>query len=226
MIEFSALDMLLMNYAAGTLNPAEQLIVAAHVALNVEGRRRLARFEALGGRMMEKEPPAKMKDGCLDGVMQKIKSAQSAPEKKEPCAAAEKTVHGLCIPQSIYEMMSGHCLEKTVCWKQVTDGVETFNVRVAMRFPCSRKLRLLHVAPNRATPAHRHRGREITVVLDGEYHDEYGTYRRGDIVIINDPRVVHTPAAGPHGCLCLVLTDSPLRFANPFTQIYNFFLRI
>jgi putative transcriptional regulator len=66
----------------------------------------------------------------------------------------------------------------------------------------------------------------MTLVLAGGFSDESGHFVRGDVAEA-DPSVNHQPVADPgEDCLCLAVTDAPLRLTGPFGRLLNPFLRI
>ncbi len=72
--------------------------------------------------------------------------------------------------------------------------------------------RLLYIPPGQGVPDHGHNGLELTLVLQGSFTDETGSFGTGDLEIA-DQTLDHTPVAGPDApCICLAATDAPLRF--------------
>jgi putative transcriptional regulator len=217
----SQLDMLLMNYAAGSLAPQESLIVAAHLTLNAEARRKVSRYEAAGGRLMCETEPAAMDDGCLTATLSRIEKKPPVPVQKREASAAPD----LNIPAAVYALISGFCLSDPRCWSQVSRGFAKMDLRLCPA-PTQKRLRLIKLEPKTAAPPHSHPRTEITVVLHGSFRDQTGQYKKGDIVIINDPRFIHQPVATDEGCVCLTLTEAPLRFQDPFQRFMNAFWRV
>jgi putative transcriptional regulator len=87
------------------------------------------------------------------------------------------------------------------------------------------RTRLIRLRAGRAVPRHPHGGQELTVVLEGAFHDGIGAYAVGDLAIA-DPHVEHQPRAlGDEDCLCLAVTDAPLRLTGRFSRFLNPFLR-
>ncbi len=75
-------------------------------------------------------------------------------------------------------------------------------------------------------PVHTHEGTELTLVLAGAFSDAHGHFLRGDVAEA-DASVEHQPVADPgEDCLCLAVTDAPLRLTGPFGRLLNPFLRI
>ena len=84
---------------------------------------------------------------------------------------------------------------------------------------------LIRVRAGRMVPQHTHEGNELTVVLRGAFHDETGHYVRGDLAIA-DASVDHRPIADEgEDCLCLAVTDAPLRLTGRFGRFLNPFIR-
>ena len=195
-----ALDKMLLNYAAGMLSAEESLLVAALSALDPGARRRVARYEALGGCVLEDEAPAAV--GCLEAVLKKIDTCCDVEQCPPPS-----------LPEPLARLLAGCTRDDQACWGRARGGIARIELRIT---PSPRaRLTLMRVAPNTAVPAHSHGGTEITLVLDGGYSDAFGEYRRGDVSIVADAHVVHSPRSGPNGCLSLVYCDGPLRFTNP-----------
>lgn len=70
---------------------------------------------------------------------------------------------------------------------------------------------LMRLDPGQTVPAHNHTALEATVVLEGEFEDGHGVYRRGDLVL-GPPGMRHQPAAhGEHRCVCFVAKE-PIPF--------------
>jgi putative transcriptional regulator len=208
------LDGLLLAYAAGNLGTHESLVVATLLALNENARQKVARYEALGGRVLEEESPVVMQGACLDRLMQRIETSASAHCPPAPPRHAD-------IPDPLFSLLCACDAGGAGVWRR--DGVvERMALRVApaertaaRASPARRHLFLMKIPPHRAVAAHRHSGVEVTLVLEGDYSDAFGHYKKGDIAVIDGPQLVHTPVAGARGCLCLVLTHGPLRFVTP-----------
>ena len=62
-------------------------------------------------------------------------------------------------------------------------------------------------------PNHGHSGMELTVVLSGAFKDSTGEYGAGDFQEIHQEGIEHAPIVRTNEeCICLVVTDSPLKF--------------
>ncbi|HYD17904.1 MAG TPA: ChrR family anti-sigma-E factor [Patescibacteria group bacterium] len=221
-----SLDMLLMRHAARRLGPHESLLVSAAAALNGTIRQRIAQYEAHGAQLMCEEQ-AQLAAKCLDSVMARI----HAPKDEAPAPCADKTKPcppspDLFIPDVVHGMISAVCAQKQKQWTRATHGILRIDLNVREQTPVQKFLKLMKMGPQFRTPRHTHSGTEITLVLHGSFSDEFGSWKKGDIVILTDPRVAHQPVAGEEGCVCLTLTESPLRFENPVTRMINTYFRV
>ncbi len=219
-------ETLLMRYAAGVLPPYESMLMAAYLTVSEDARQRMASFEAAGGRMIENVEPVSVTQTCLNNILAMTQPQQRpCDETKGPCPDALQD-SDCTIPKLLRKLVDAHCPQQKLDWEHVTPGIAKIDITLCRSEPRSRRLRLLRLAPHQTTPTHYHFGTEITLVLEGGYSDETGHYRRGDMVIVTDPALHHSPRAMDSGCTCLTLTEAPLRFDNMFVQLFNIFRRI
>ena len=78
---------------------------------------------------------------------------------------------------------------------------------------------LLHIDAGGEIPEHTHTGFEVTLLLDGEFTDEEGSYVPGDF-IWQDGRHQHTPLT-KEGCLCFTVVSSALHFNKGLSKLLN-----
>lgn len=78
---------------------------------------------------------------------------------------------------------------------------------------------LLHIDPSGTVPAHTHKGFELTLLLDGSFEDELGTYTKGDFIWLNKSHT-HTPET-QDGCLCYTVSSNALQFTKGLARILN-----
>ncbi len=224
MIDLASLEIMLMHYAAGGLPPAEALMVAAHLSLNPSARAKVSAYKAVGAGMVCSEEPSPVSDECLKSVLARI-DAPKCEEKPACHAHLKKRAEQLDIPFPIFSVLSVACDHDRWAWRNIADGVDIIDVSI-----CKQKIgrsegyiRLMRIAPETRAARHGHDGIEITVVLNGTYVDETGHYRAGDIIIFRkNQELTHAPASGKDGCVCLVMSEKPLRFTNPLQRFLNF----
>lgn len=78
---------------------------------------------------------------------------------------------------------------------------------------------LLHIEPGGGVPEHTHKGFELTVLLEGSFHDENGTYEKGDFIML-DGSVKHHPVS-ENGCLCFTVANDALHFTQGINKLLN-----
>jgi len=221
MIDFSLLDMLLMQYAAGGLTPSEALMVASHAALNPQARRKIAAYEALGGQMLCENEIRDVTPDCLDKIMARIDN----PCTETPCREAALAVlaEDTGLRDEIRALLNAHCKTRQRSWTPIANGIDVIYLQVSA--PRRHRLRLVRLAGGCQVPPHRHPDLEITLVLEGGFSDASGHYTVGDMLVIDDPAYVHAPKADAGGCTCLTLMEAPLRFQSRMVGILNLFKR-
>lgn len=205
-------DDILMAYSAGALPEAFSLMVAAHVSLCDTCRAQLESFDAIGGAVLDGDS-VPVSDASLAATMAMI--ASSKPELKPGRSSAS----GI-LPQPLQDYVGGGL--EAVKWRSVGMGVKQAIL------PTSRDAtaRLLFIPAGAAMPDHGHRGLEMTMVLQGAFSDEDDRFARGDVETA-DTNVHHTPVADiSEDCICLAVTDAPLKFRGLLPRLAQPFLRI
>ncbi|SIS66705.1 ChrR family anti-sigma-E factor [Phaeovulum vinaykumarii] len=203
-------DALMMEYAAGTLPEGFALVVATHISMCDECRARLHAFEAVGGALLDSAPTCEMGEGALARVMAGLDARparspapvapQSRPQPRPPARP-----RGL-LPEPLAGYVGGGI--GSVRWKPLGLGVRTAVIPTGG----SATARLLYIPAGESVPDHGHRGRELTLVLQGAFADAEGRFGPGDIECAGT-EVEHTPVAEPgQDCICLAATDALLRF--------------
>jgi putative transcriptional regulator len=218
MMEQLAQDELLLAHAAGRLPEPVALAVATHLALSPDARARYARYEALGGVLLDRlEPEAIATDGWerLAARLDEKEEEEIAPPPPKP-----PTDHGrLLLPRPLRDYV-GEPLDR-LKWRRYGPLAEA---ELKLGTPGYRTS-LIRMRAGGMAPKHTHEGQEITVVIEGAFSDALGHYRRGDLVIA-DSRVDHRPKADEdRDCLCLAVADAPLRLTGRLGWLLNPFIR-
>lgn len=210
-------DDLLIAYAAGSQAEPLALIVATHLALCPRCRREVARLEDLGGVLLEAQEAEALHEGSLERVLARLDAA--APEAPAQ-PFHERAQVDPRIPRPLRDYL-GAGLEQLE-WKSHR-GLD--EAELLPEFPDFRT-RLMRIKSGTAMPAHTHEGTELTLVLAGGFSDQHGHFLRGDVAEA-DASVDHKPVADlGEDCICLAVTDGPLRLTGPFGRLINPFLRI
>lgn len=212
-------DELLTAYAAGSLDEASNLFVASHLTLCPECRRRAAMMDEVGGVLLDDIAPVEMSAGALSAVL----SRAEAPANDEPAslAVARRSVFGAELPAPMRRYYG--CDLDGIVWQRQGGGVSV--ARVPGIGDGSHAF-MLKVEAGRAVPQHTHRGNELVMVLKGAYSDAAGRFGRGDVELA-DGDVDHQPKAeSGEDCICLAVTDAPLKFTGSLGWLLNLFVKM
>ncbi|MDB5587280.1 MAG: Transcriptional activator ChrR [Devosia sp.] len=195
-------DDLLVSYAAGALSEGWSIAVATHLALCPDCRRRAAVADAVGGAMLDDLDAAPSEDRSWQAVRARLTSG-SEPEKSHPVASPQT------LPQPLRDYVGGDL--NGVRWQALGKGASQLRIKTADR---ATQVRLLRIPAGKPVPEHTHGGRELTLVLTGSFRDGDTIFARGDIEDA-DASLTHQPIATPEAdCICLAVTDAPLRFSS------------
>ncbi|MES0862291.1 ChrR family anti-sigma-E factor [Ruegeria sp. SCPT10] len=206
-------DDLLMAYAAGTLPEAFDLMVATHLSLCDHCRARAESFDAVGGHVLEDQSDSiGMSDTSLAATMALIAQGAPTPKPAKPGCAV--------LPTPLQDYVGGTVDD--IQWKSIGMGVK----QAILPTSKDATARLLFIPAGVAVPDHGHHGTELTMVLQGAFSDEVDRFARGDVEIA-DEDLEHTPVADmSEDCICLAVTDAPLKFNKLMPRLFQPFLRI
>lgn len=209
-------DELLLDYAAGSLAEGWSLAVATHLALCPACRRRLKGMEAAAGMLLEtlpNEPETVAGTDAASWEQMKIRmqgddrGAAIAATTAEPNPATAPQAPMLPEPLRSYLGGDGANLK----WRPLGRGAYHIPIRTR---DGETSVRLLRIPAGKPVPEHSHGGRELTLVLAGSFRDEEGEFHRGDIEDA-DETLMHQPIANEgEDCICLAVTDAPLKFRS------------
>lgn len=220
MVRHHPAEDLLIDYATGALGEAEGLVVATHLALCPDCRATVAAYEAMGGAMLDTIEPEAVGGDLLDRVMARLDDLPPAPTRQAAARLAVVAGGGTpLIPQPLRGYLGGDLGD--VAWKPVMRGLDEHRIAC----PGEAKVRLMRIRAGVSMPRHTHKGREMTLVLAGGFTDDTGHYLRGDLSQ-TDGTVDHVPTADDDGdCVCVAVTDAPLRLTGPIGRLFNPFIR-
>lgn len=202
---------LIFNYATGRLPEAFNLAVATHISMCDACRSAAEAYDVVGGQVLEQQDHVAVQDDSFSKTMALIKSgSQTFVETEKP-----KTD----VPSPLYDYIGGSL--KDVKWTSIGMGAKQCILRTSEQATA----RLLYIPAGQAMPHHSHAGTELTLVLQGAFEDEINRFNAGDIEIA-DQHVHHTPTViGDQDCICLAVTDAPLKFDKLLHRVVQPFLK-
>lgn len=209
-------DELLFDYANGALEEGWSIAVATHLALCPSCRKRLSAMEAAGGMMLEAieiEPAgASIEDFSWEAMRARIDNA--APVVSVPAPTKYSSDKAVSLPEPLRTYIGGD-VDK-VKWKPLGLGAYHYPIKISDQ---DISVRLLRIPAGKPVPEHTHGGRELTLVLKGSFSDVSGRFGPGDFEE-TDESVDHQPIADPgEDCICLAVTDAPLRFKSRIVRM-------
>lgn len=211
----------LLDYALGHLPEAWALSVATHLTFCPVCRRKVADYERMAGAALAEAGPAAVGAGSLEAVLARLDMAGDEDRSADVPTPVEPPVllDGVPLPLPLRRYLAA---DRDMVWRRVMSGLDEIRLPVGEG---QQKAVLLRIQPGRAMPWHTHRGEEMTVVLDGGFVDASGAFRRGDCALL-DGEVDHRPVAmDDRACICLAVTDAPLKLTGPVGRWLNPLIR-
>lgn len=220
-------DELLLDYAAGNLSEGWSIAVATHLALCPSCRRTLEAMEGAAGALLDKvvsDHPVTTSewDALRARITCEAPAAMTAPSsvKAKPAASAGQGVANI-IPEPLRSYLGGDV--ETLKWQALGRGAYQIRIPTADR---ATQVRLLKIPAGKPVPEHTHEGRELTLVLAGSFRDGDEVFARGDLEEA-DGSLLHTPTATEgEDCICLAVTEAPLKFSSWIVRMIQPILRI
>ncbi|MBI1239410.1 MAG: anti-sigma factor [Alphaproteobacteria bacterium] len=183
----------LIDYASGSASEAVSLLVATHLALCPVCRHDVAALETVGSQALE---PA----GAEPAPMAILPASVPHAEAKRPAVGGD-----MLFPEPLRSYLGR--TDEGLPWSRPLIGPAEVVIPVGDE---RASVKLLRIRAGRAMPRHTHEGNELTLVLQGNFRDQGGLYRRGDVACA-DALIDHTPRAGSEAdCICLAVVDAPL----------------
>jgi putative transcriptional regulator len=207
----------LLDYVAGSMAEPMALLVATHLALCPRCRREANELEELGGALFEELEPAPFVEDGLARVFARLeRQDEEVDDLALPLGAAGEPD----LPEPLRSCIGGPLA--SLSWRRLGPlGQAT----LLPHYP-GMTTRLLSIRAETAMPRHTHEGGELTLVLRGAFHDTTGHYLRGDVAEA-DSEVDHRPIVDEGAdCLCLAVTDAPLKLTGRLGRLVNPFVRL
>ena len=201
-----------MAYASGNLAEGFSIAVAAHVSMCDHCRSRLESYDAVGGALLERDIDDEVGQNAFSKTLERIQITQQVmtPKRKQLSD----------FPEPLTDYVGSRLTD--IKWQPLGMGVK----QAVLETSADAKARLLFIPAGAQMPDHSHRGLELTLVLDGAFADENDYFARGDIEIA-DGSTNHTPVAmDGKPCICLTVTEAPLKFRKIFHRLIQPLMRI
>jgi len=194
---------IITDYAAGKLSPAKHIMVACQSEISDAVAQRIAFQEGLAASMLEQGTSEPLSPLFMGNALAAL------PQQTHNHPPAAPAPSGGLAPQSLRHML-GHGL-KDMQWKSMVPGVAVHDVLGNRHTKDGDRLYLLKAKGGMKMPQHSHNGEEWTLILTGSYTIGDTRYARGDLHI-EDETETHAPHIDEgEDCICLVMTQGPLK---------------
>lgn len=206
----------MFSYVAGVLSQGMALAVASHISLCGHCQNRASEIEGIGGVLLDQITPEVMSESSLEEVLAQLDDIPlSAPDSVISNLSSKlgKPNRQSDVPAPLNEYV-GDSLD-TVKWKRLIPGFFYIDLLTKGEGTC----RLLKVNPGKSILPHGHQGNELTLLLRGSFSDGLGQYNPGDISDLDNDTEHELLADNEQGCICLLVTDAPLRFITPWGKL-------
>ncbi|MEL6921868.1 MAG: ChrR family anti-sigma-E factor [Pseudomonadota bacterium] len=202
--QFSSVDTLLSGYVAGTLPLPVQVLVDSHLELSKTNHGFVAGLESAAGEHLTSIAPTALRN--RDSALEAIFAAEPMTHSSQHSAKCD------VLPAALHNFV-GYRVED-IPWKTKMPGFREFGLPDVDGCHVS----MFWIKPGRTVPAHTHEGVELSLILDGAFHDTRGRFGRGDISIADDS-VDHRPTAETdRPCIGFAVCDGSLRLTGPLRQ--------
>jgi putative transcriptional regulator len=203
---------MLEDYISGDLEEGLAFIVATHLEICKECAESCAELEEAVANSMMATPITEISVAELNILEQIMAHAPEVTSATKSFKRIETTVNGktFTLPRTLsaIEPQIGR-------WDKVIGNLWRASIDVGS----ANKMNLIYMENGGGIAEHTHRGFEATLVLNGEFCDESGTFTAGDF-ILKDGQCVHKPYTDSH-CLCLAVMDKPLHFSSGLARLLN-----
>ena len=208
-------DSTLLSFVAGGLPQALSAVVASHVSLCPHCRREVRLLETLGASLLDALPGAVLRKPAPILALRSLEADIETPQRFSARPADAD------VPLPIAMLVGDHLAG--IAWRRVTPGV--YQHDIALPGASGGMLKLIRIEPGRVIPEHGHGGSELTLVLQGAYHDSCGAFRAGDVADL-DEGVDHQPVADAElGCICLIASETAPKFRGLLARMAQPFVK-
>ncbi|WP_086933552.1 ChrR family anti-sigma-E factor [Agarilytica rhodophyticola] len=220
MANFHPSENTLIEFSAGNLDWALSICVSAHLQFCPHCAHKVSELNAIGGALIEQTKPAQVCNSSFDSLMQRIKNSSQTQDCQPIQRQAKQDQRTKDLPEIVQKLIPK---DKTLKWSFVSSSLKSARLDTGQgKYEvCFHKIKR-----GGKVVEHDHRGLEVTLVLEGSFSDENGSYMPGDY-IVKEPGEIHRPmATQDQDCLCLSVVEAPVKVTGFAGKIINPFLRI
>lgn len=203
----------MIDVASGSAPRAVQVLAACHAEMNADAFRSLNQAEQVMGALLEDTEPVALRAGAFDALSRHMGGfSDSASDRLD----ADSSDMFADLPTALRQVLND--LPHPI-WMNRMGGVQEMPLDTLEEDGV--RVRLLSLPPGRGVAEHTHDAEELTLVLQGGFHDGHADYFRGDVCHA-DPELIHNPRAhADRACICLSVEMGRLKFTHPAVALAN-----
>ncbi|CAH0991222.1 Anti-sigma-E factor ChrR [Sinobacterium norvegicum] len=222
-VKYHPSDDQLIDFSAGSLPMSRALTISAHIDQCAVCQQNINKLQLLGSIQLETIASQPVADTVKASVLAKISAAKQHPTPRPKPAAeqAPKRVGGLTIPRCLSRWVPDDY--QSIKWTKITSSVFLSELCTDGN---GAKASLVKVKAGGSMAHHGHSGEEVTVILQGSFSDQDGSYNPGDFIFRKSGDKHQPVATHDQDCICLIVLDGPVQFTGFFTRLLNPFLRL
>ena len=226
MITFHPSENELIEYVTGNLGWAESICIATHLHYCTHCQAEVAKLNNIGGHYLNNSAKASINKNSLEQTLKKIKAKESNGVTCDQDQANTKNSNqahitiGPDVPPVIDKLLRNTRKKK---WSRLSPSLSAYTLNTGQE---NYEVSLHKIKKGGKVVEHDHKGKEVTIVLEGSFSDEYGAYHPGDY-IIKKPGQTHRPTATQDkDCICLSIVEAPIKITGPLGFLMNPFLKV
>lgn len=221
----------MLDYTVGSTPPAMSLLVATHMAMCPSSRRLYDMLRGVGGVLLDTLGGEPLRAISAESVLARADEAAGVAECGGVADLARPATGtrsrgpvakfgGMTPPGPLLALADEFASESA--WRSLGVGVAAVPLSVSTE---GWRAHLLWAKPGLRIAKHTHQGQEAVLVLKGAFWDQGERYGPGDVAVLDDA-TVHSPVIDRgEDCVCLAVTQAPVRFVGPLGWLLNRFSR-
>ena len=213
LLNLERLDLLIAHYVAGALPKPADVLVGSYLEMQAAAARLASLLEGIAGEVLAGSEPLAMSN--------RDKSLEKIFLSRPPVVVGEKSQYSRSGLPSLLQSYAGGDLAD-IPWRTRLPGFRQYVIEKSKDVEAS----LLWLRPGRAIPHHGHKGLELTLVIEGEFHDHRGRFAAGDVSVA-DETLDHRPVAASRApCICFSILFAPISLSGPIPRLVGDILGI
>lgn len=214
MIKSHPTEAQLHKFVTGDLSSALALVVATHVDMCPRCQHMVQALEDEASEALLAHKAPMGQADCqlmLDAIFNSDLPATEASESQKASGLITLEGRRFQLPRSLI------CQQERIGpWNKMMGKMW----RASLNLGTDEVANLIYMAKDTSVPEHTHKGTEATLVIDGTFSDEFGTYNDGDFIMLDGSRQ-HSPRTMDEDCLILAVLDDPLHFTSGISRLLN-----